>query len=154
VVTERIDFRNELRDVWEDWVHEVPLADMLEEIWERLPRIGKNRALKWARNEVAAVRGWIPPRYKAPTVDSEAPRLIAPPGYDEEVRRPPRPRRPPWPTRLFRAATERGLIEYHEKSLVQLLALSRIFALAGLHFSVLQPSDKALENARFYDEGM
>lgn len=154
VVTDRLDFRTELRDVWQEWVREVPLAVMVEEIWERLPRIGKNRALKWARDEFATAREWITPQYEPPTAGRDLPRLTAPTDFERQVGRPPTPRRPPWPTHLFRAQRGVALVKYDDREVIQLLALARLFALAGLHFSLLQPSEKALENTEFYDEEM
>jgi hypothetical protein len=152
-VVERPNFRNELRDVWEEWVHELPLALMVEEIWERLPRVGKTKALAWARNEVAVAREgfYYRERYASAPGPEDYPRLVDHADDEAEVRRPPTPRRPPWPTHLFRGQRGVGLVKYDDQNLIQLLALARIFSLAGLSFSLLQPSEKALENTEFYD---
>ena len=151
VVLDRINFRAELRNVWEDWVHEVPLAVTVREIWEGLPRIGKTRALKWAKKEIARTQELPPTRFEAPPMRTADPFLIGPPG--DEIRRRRTPRRPPWPTHLFRRERSTGFAKYDESDQIRLLALSRIFELAGLTFSLIQPSNKALDNTDFYDEG-
>jgi hypothetical protein len=45
------------------------------------------------------------------------------------------------------------LVKYEEDDQIRLLALSRNSELARLTFSLIQPSDKALEKTDFYDEG-
>jgi hypothetical protein len=152
-MADRPHLRSDLRDIWKDWVNEVPLATMVEEIWERLPRIGKTRALKWARQEVALARERPAPRYEPPSMMRDAPRLIAPADTEITARPPATPRRPPWPPHLFREQRGAAGVKYGDSNLIQLLALARVFALAGLNFSLLQPSEKALENTEYYDEG-
>ena len=63
-----------------------------------------------------------------------------------------RPLQPPWPKHLFRQERQRGIVKYRDEDVIQLLALSRVLALAGLTMSVLQPSETALRNTDFYDE--
>lgn len=152
-MVERVSLRNELRGVWRDWLEEVPLAEMLDMTWNRFPRIGKARALKWARDEVSSAGGLTISRYGARPLPTDAPRMIAHDDFDGSARPPPTPRRPPWPTHLFRAQRSAALVRYEDKNLTQLLALAKLFSLAGLNLSLLQPSDKALENTDFYDEG-
>ena len=150
-VTERVSLRLELREAWRDWVHEIPLGAMIEEIWDGLPRVGKTRALKWARREFAMVRDESRPLYEPPIAARDAPRLVAQEDGASRAARGRRPRRPPWPPSLFRDQRGTGLVEYDDKNIIQLLALAKVFSLAGLTFGVLQPSDKALENTEFYD---
>lgn len=153
-MADRSNLRSDLRDVWKDWLDEIPLAMMVEEIWERLPRIGKTRALNWARQEVALARERPRLRYESPpSMTRDAPRMIAPPDAEIAARPPSIPRRPPWPAHLFRERRGAALVKYDESKQIQLLALARIFALAGLDFSLMQPSEKALENTEYYDDG-
>ena len=151
-VLQPVSLRAELRRVWEDWTAEIPLAVTMQEIWEGLPRTGKTKALRWAEKEVAEARELPAPRFETSSVGRADPLLIGRP-EDAETRRLRVPRKPPWSSHLFRNQRTSGLVKYDEEAQVRLLALSRIFQLAGLTFSLLQPSDRALENTDFYDVG-
>jgi hypothetical protein len=153
VALPRTNLRAELRDIWHGWIDEVPLSLKVRKIWEGLPRIGKSRALKWAHDEFVAARERFIPAFEEVSPQREVGRYLAPP-IDSDAR-PPRPRRPlqpPWPTHLFRQERRREIVKYQDEDAIQLLALSRVLALAGLTMSVLQPSETALRNTEFYDD--
>jgi hypothetical protein len=149
-----LNVRAELREVWRDWLDEVPLSYRVEEIWDSLPpRIGKSQALKWAGREFASTRERIVSPYEG-LAAARARRLIAAPeDPDMRTTRSRRPNRPPWPPHLFRDRRGSALVRYRDEDVVRLLALARILALAGLSMHVLQPSETALRNSEYYDDG-
>ena len=152
VLLDQLTIRAELRDIWKEWISEVPLGTQIQEIWDQFPRIGKARALKWAQREFALAEVRPARRYDEPP--EAAGRYLEPPSDTRPERsRPRRPLRPPWPTDLFRRQREVGIIPYKDEELIRLLALSRVLAMAGLSMSILQPSDTALRNTEFYDDG-
>ena len=154
VALQRTNLRADLRAIWHEWVDEVPLAVQMRNVWEALPRIGKARAMKSARAEFALADKRIEPTSETGTAPSDAGRFLAAPiDSDRPLPRERRPLRPPWPKHLFRQSRQTAMVKYEEEAVVQLLALSKVLALAGLHMSVLQPSDTALRNTEFYDEG-
>lgn len=154
VVLQRTNLRADLREVWHDWVDEVPLAFQVRSIWEQLPRFGKARAMKWARAEFALAGTRPEPTSDAGIASRGAGRYLSRPSdIDGPPPRERRPLPPPWPKHLFRESRETGILKFNDEEVIQLLALSRVFALAGLHMSLLQPSGTALRNTRFYDEG-
>lgn len=153
-VSVNVSFAREFRGIWKEWSTAIPFRQQLAETWEAFPRIGKGRAMLWARNEVTLSRSLPRLRPESGRVPEEVYSRALPRFEDETtaVVRAPTPRPPPWPPSTFRNLRQEGFIEHDESDLIKLLALAHILDQAGLTMSLLQPSSKALYNSAFYDD--